>query len=850
MPEASSSLAPKGTTPKQPSNDETTPLLNHGTSGESSIITPAGSGGMGSGSGHETDATSYSSAPSLLYYRLRILGFTIITLTLICLLSYIVLSDLDSSMESVVTTNVDSIQLVGFSDRGIDCHIIGSVEINYDNIVNHPIQKGFLKFTSYWLVGSVVISPVDPIKLFIKPDNADDDEKNKEFFEFVEVFSPDFKIDVNNHGVTPIDMITSSKLNSTNFLKYTKYFLNKVSKFELNAKFHANFKTPIFTLNNYPINFYTFVDMDKDIDPQFEVKSITIAKDETDALVYNSEISVENDLPITFTLEPMDWVLSLKDEVSEYVDVTKLRSETIEIEPKTPISITVNGILGEMANAQGTIIELVQKYLADDPIDIYLSSATSSKLTDPPTRLPGWIIDIFKGLHFPLKLKHLPRPDSLIHHFQSSNLSVDSFVVGTGTDNSDLVVSSNFSILLDSSLFKVLDVDIQTFEADFAILFEEDEVVTGKSKSQHTVALSKLHSKELLANISMNSLTLSVANEKALNKVIKEFLAAETQVKLITNINRLDVDLQILPFLSSSQLKDLQTDGLPINLPLLEGDFTSSLISNYVKGISISNISLIQSTSTRLDLKLDVGMEIDKDFLLDFKISSINYNIYYQGKVLSSVLLSDIDNISSIINISAVKISIYHDTENEDELQDLLSRFISGNHSNVSLDLKDGLVKFDSNHNLDQIFSNIDIHNIKLPSFDFKRDDNDVNVMSPFLVDATIYILKSEIEITIYNPLTNCNILAEIVSAEATYEGSELGHIGRQHMDVTPGIFVSQRIPFKTNQGIGSDILKKALNNQLDIEIKAIFDVKLKGQEFEQLQLMFRGSGLKTSIKL
>lgn len=850
MPEASSSLPPKGTTPKQSVDDETTPLLDHGASAELSTITPAGSGGIGSGSGHETDATSYSSAPSLLYYRLRILGFTIITLTLICLLSYIVLSDLDSSMEDVVTTNVDSIQLVGFSDRGIDCHIIGSVEINYDNIVNHPIQKGFLKFTSYWLVGSVVISPVDPIKLFIKPDDADGDEKNKEFFEFVEVFSPDLKIDVNNHGVTPIDMITSSKLNATNFLKYSKYFLNKVSKFELNAKFHANFKTPIFTLNNYPINFYTFVDMDKDIDPEFEVKLITIAKDETDALIYNSEISVENDLPINFTLEPMDWVLSLKDEISEYVDVTKFRSETINIEPKKPISITVNGILGDLGNAHGAIIELAQKYLANDPIDIYLSSATTSKLTEPPTRLPGWIIDLLKGLHFPLKLRHLPRPDSLIHHFQSLNLSVDFFVVGSGTESNDLVISSNFLILLDSSVFKILDVDIKMFEADFALLFEDDEIVTGKSKSQHTVSLLKLHSKELLANVSINSLTLSVANEKALNKVIKKFLAAKTQVNLISNINRLDVDLTILPILPYSQLKNLQVDGLLTDLPLLEGDSTSSLFSNYVKDISILNILLIQSTSTRLDLELDVGLEIDKDFLLDFKISLINYNIYYQSKVLSSVLLSDIDNISRIINVSPVKVSIYHDTENEDELQDLLSRFISGNHSNVALDLKDGLVKFDSNHNLDQIFSNVDLHNITLPNFDFKRNDDDVNVMSPFLVDATIYILKSEIEITIYNPLTNCNILAEIVSAVATYEGSELGYIGRQHMDVTPGLFVLQRIPFKTNQGIGSDILKKALNNQLDIEIKAIFDVKLKGQEFDQLQLMFRGSGLKTSIKL
>ena len=126
--------------------------------------------------------------------------------------------------------------------------------------------------------------------------------------------------------------------------------------------------------------------------------------------------------------------------------------------------------------------------------------------------------------------------------------------------------------------------------------------------------------------------------------------------------------------------------------------------------------------------------------------------------------------------------------------------------------------------------------------------ENASNKSSPFLLSATIHVLSSEIELTLYNPIANAEIKVELFQAEAKHGEVILGHISHQeYMIVPPGIYKSPRLPIKISPGVGMDVLRKAINGELDVQVIAVFTVKL--DDFEA-QLMYNGHGIQTLIKL
>ncbi|CAK7900696.1 hypothetical protein CAAN1_39S00100 [[Candida] anglica] len=489
--------------------------------------------------------------------------------------------------------------------------------------------------------------------------------------------------------------------------------------------------------------------------------------------------------------------------------------------------------------------------------------STLDQISDPQDSslsLPSWLINLLQSIHIPINLSHC-----LSNHPLSpiiSNVSVNSLSIHIPSDLPQLHLASNLSLSLalpELPSSNLPEISIPQFSTALSIYSDDGELIlSGKSLSpMSSHQLSNTTPFNMFLSVTSFSLSIPPSSSDRFPAIINSLLLHEP-VSLSISLYNLTANV-LLPQLSNNllTLTNLSLSNIPYQLNLPENNSNSTLAD--LVDISLSNITLVSSTLTELTVSLSVHLQLlsPQNLSVEFPLELFESSLYFDSMEICKVSLIDPlpTNITNSMTLS-VEVTILNTQDNELALQQLISKFLSG-FPHIEVDILDIRTIITGNENLSNIFSTIELYNLTLPTIGFQRDAissteliHSLGSGSPFLVDATIYLLKSEIEITVYNPLTNCNIVVDLASVVATYEGSELGHIGRHHMDINPGLYTSQRIPFTMNKGVGSDILRRALNDQLAIEIMASFQVLFKDQPFRSLDLLYKGSGLKTNIKL
>ncbi|GME69430.1 unnamed protein product [[Candida] boidinii] len=200
-------------------------------------------------------------------------------------------------------------------------------------------------------------------------------------------------------------------------------------------------------------------------------------------------------------------------------------------------------------------------------------------------------------------------------------------------------------------------------------------------------------------------------------------------------------------------------------------------------------------------------------------------------------------------------------------LENLLGKYISGKESICLLGFTNDSIS--NNLKLSKSISNLKVP-INMPIFksgdgtddkgggdggdgdgdgDDDGDGENKRAGGGFLIGSTMHLMSSQIEITMLNPFSNCEIMVTIIEARAKYKDTLLGYINEETvLVVPPGIYTTPRIPIKYDtSGVGSEILRKALNGELKVEVEAIFKIRLDNYE---LELLYAGSGVSTKIRL
>ena len=297
------------------------------------------------------------------------------------------------------------------------------------------------------------------------------------------------------------------------------------------------------------------------------------------------------------------------------------------------------------------------------------------------------------------------------------------------------------------------------------------------------------------------------------------------------------------------------------NLETSQDNVTESPLDRLLAGaiFRADKLFYISSNSSSLELLADLALEVPYNVSLHID-TLLDADLAYNGTVVGRASLDRFSMAQGRANVSAGFRLACPDLHVRAFAEDLASHVVSGAVARVTIqNLQAGRV------GLNEFVSALSPQLLTVPKIQFNRQElqetgrptslgfpfpqntEGSSEGSPFLVGATIHLLSSQIEITVYNPLANAEIVAEILSSQASCEGQVVARIEHSPMLlVPPGLYTTPRMPIRV-EAPGAALLRRALNGGLDVD--TIADIAVRIGEFP-MQLLYQASGLTAEVRL
>lgn len=817
----------------------------------------------------------------------------LILLILIFILFYTAFKQIDVLLLQSVQPDLQSISVLDVNDEGVNLHIIASIFVNYDSISN--IAYKYLVKSAALFVGAVTFVPSDSIKIFVSHPSAPNS-----FDHLIDIFPPELSINTIDKSLTEIDFISKADFVEDNIIKVINS-IKELSKtqdrinLQILSTIEGNVNSHFFNYDTHGMDFNFDYDLEPEkLKPTIDVGDFTL-KNSNSGVGYNLSTSFELklELPLKFELNPIEWEVILKDCNYELVSVGEdWLTGKIVSEPNTPLAIEVSGTIEEIPDSlthectgpekSSIINQLIQRLLLEESIFIAIKAKKSKNNEE---NLPHWLYSIFSNIESEIDIT-LPslNPDYFLNEYPCTvnleDLSIDvpSFCDGLPCTSNN--AKKSFTSVEGNSTF-VVEIPRHSFNVDL-----------GKSKFKGDLIIKNNLGNELIEITSSNIYSELTVNQilqkkKEIVEIDFEFKGFEINYLQPTEIGHiLNSTINEVEGLLSSLLLDLIVHEFTLNLPILKTtlkDLTFKNISlqelpkienafdkqkyldDLISSVEVNVTNIYYVSSTSEELNLEVGIEVTNPTNISINIphDTLGMDVSYNGTYIGNFTVTNLfipkqkDDLSFSL-IAGVNLKP-HGLIDKLALERLVSEFVSG-YSGMAFEIDGNPYSLKHNQELNDIIKQIGISSISLPPITFMPPENDEDAgakedgpdeearRSPFLIASTIHILSSEIEITMYNPLSNAELMVQIDQAQATYKGELLGQLAHLEMlMIPPGLYTTPRIPVKISSGLGMDILRKAINGQLDVEVIAVFGLRLDKYD---LQLFYEGAGLQSSIKL
>lgn len=759
----------------------------------------------------------------------------IVMLLLLLLFFYLTYNQLDSLAVQAIETSIHSISILKVHSDGVDLHVIGSLTVNYDNISNR-FYRTFMKLGSV-LLGSVLITPQGPVKLTVA---LLSDESLKPLH-VLDIYPPELQVDILNKRITEIDFISKTDVVEDSVVQLANRALalhDKSIAFACQGSVDLYVKTSLFQYEAQNVHFNeTIVLKRDDIEPDVVVQSI-LAGQVGNAITLNTLISIENTLPMNFALAPIDWDVLFEGCDGVY-PVGMWTSSNVTVKPNTPIVVQINGTVDSVPkellercekNGLSSINKAVKRYAAGQSVSVQLRASAGNK------HLPPWFLYIahnvnYKFLFDPvLPLVEAPKVTIGELHFEIPAIGLNS------------IAKSTFGALLNSNLTinmtRPFGFEIEGFVLELSTTYglrrKNRQLFNGSAN--HFLDWD-YNGDYVGINVSTSDDKIQVLDPKLVGSLLTRYIDGNLvgNLTLTTIFNDVHVELPIF-----SAVFDDITVEIPFSL-----DYKPELLPSVSHwNVSVLNIFILGTAENVLEATIDVQLTNPTGLTIEIPRERLGCDILFNNTVFATALLEDLYVPGhESVNCSAFAVFNLPTPDSRVNLELFASEFLSG-VENLTLGLN-GIADTDSqNKGLQELIGNTELSNMQLPHVKFDTSDESPN---PFLLESVIHILTSEIELTLYNPVNNSEILVNILLAAASYEDTVLGHMEHHEiLMVPPGVYKTPRMKLKINQGVGMDILRKAVDGSLRVNVTAAFDTTI--QDFS-LQLLYRGSGVAAKVR-
>ncbi|KAI5959708.1 uncharacterized protein KGF55_004940 [Candida pseudojiufengensis] len=807
-------------------------------------------------------------------------------------IAYLTLDNIENAINDSIDINIHNTTLENLTSSGVNINVQGSITLDYNKIQNNYIQKSVLKLGSF-LVGGITIKSLKPIQIHVKLIDVD-----SPYLYLLDTIPPPIYVDIKQLHTTNLNISSNCSLGQTQFFEFLKYYY-KLNSNEINMdlkifgdEFEINtLKFISFNLKDIEINDQiTIKKEDLKLPPSIlKIEKLDITSSTPNVIDLNINLLIANDYGLTLDLNFMSWDLLFNDCNNKLIKVGNWTTLPTNITPGKLISIQVIGQITDVPNCLmedcfdrvSPINQMVQNYLNENPINfaIHLNNY------QPDNKL-NWLLENLKKLppiELSIKLPRIKIPLTKIESNSTDILMNNENNKTFGNEIISTIISNNSTFQFLNSLN--LPIDLKKFKINFNIGLSDDLLLSASSKD---FVYSTVNQVKDLINIgmSLSDLDVEIINPSYVGKVINKLINDRNDDLLICedlhmNISLTDIEMS-LPLMKKANIKQLDLTQLQIpsrfDITSIDSNLNIDTILQQLN-ITIDQIYLYEVSKNSIEFLIESSIYNPLNITLD--IPQINQQIINLGLLVNQTKIGVIkfkeiylpkhEKIDLILNIKFQ----FNKLSEKQILQDFISEYISSNSSSLGANqiLSIGNNSVLNNYGLELFLREISIIQFSLPNITFtipeykatyneitarstnneiipKSTDNELATqdLKVFVLDIIIHILTSEIEIKIYNPIKNSEIKIQILSSIAKYDNIILGYLNKiEYLIIPPGFYTSPKLPIKIYYGSSRDLLRKNLNQDLDIDIFVEFILNF--DDFN-LRLLYKGKNLSSKIRL
>lgn len=774
----------------------------------------------------------------------------LILLVLIAAAMFFTARNISVLLNQAIDPNVQSVSVLGVSDTGISVHVVGSVYVEYEKIPN--LFYRYILRTAGLLVGGVTVYPQKIASVYV-------DGKGITKVHALDVLPPELTVDLTNNRLTQIDFMTEAAFVEEEFAKLANkiMLLDRAKDIPLNllCVFEPSVVSKWFTYNSGPITVYSdFVLKPHDFEIPLTIDDVNVQMLERSVAV-NASLTLREVLPLKLDLPAIDWNIALPNCDDNPVTFGSISSAPISLIPNESAHIEVAGsvfgipheLLQKCSDGTNPLNRFASLVLDKKALRILMSGSNSERNAK---ELPKWLYHVLSEVVYDLSV---PLPSFEGHQIQLlvRNYTIEGLSLHIDpSDKLEVDAEVNASIAVDLP-FGAEGFELELSKIKSTLQLSDYDGLVGISVSKNS-QVSLLHPEdETVFDFRSAELNVDVSSPVHVGRAINTFINTGSIVEYPVMDLQIDEVYVKLPIVSTL-LRDLHFSNISLSEKVfgLGRNKTESFFDWLLRSmeVGIDQIFYVDSSPQWVELLVDFKISNPLALEIDIPEATLEFEYLYNSTGVGIVSISNVKlpRSNDRLEFSATVKLVCETTQQRVHAEDFISHVISG-AEDVFMGIKGSKLL---NGALGELLQQIYVPAIKFPGVLFQEPESEVEVAqaSPFLVDATIHVLTSEIELTIFNPVSNAELMAEILQSQATYKGETLANIERTElMIVPPGIYKTPRIPIKVASGLGADILRKALNGELFVNVTASIGVRL---DRFLAQLLYQGSGVTAKVKL
>lgn len=795
--------------------------------------------------------------------------FIAFLLVLTCVITIVTLSQIEVLLNQAVLPDLQSVSVLDVTDSGMSVQVVGSIYVEYEQISNY-FYRSILKLAGL-IIGGVTVVPKTACQVYL---GLPDFSKKH----VLDILPPELSVDLIDRRLSELDFISEAEFIQENLVDLVQSLelFNRLEPLPLDIEVvvESRIVSKFFHYNTKPLSIFQHLILEpSDMDLPLQIDDLEVNMGTTSVSLEVTASTVKN-LPLNVRIKNIEWDIALLNCKQRPEVLGEWISDAVQFQPYKRAHFQVHGdvkqvpapLLEVCSDGLSPFNRFTNKLLGENTLSV-LARARKSKANEES--LPSWLYDILSSTYYPID-SPLPATDfdysNLISNYTVEGISV---VVPSRRQGISTQVGAKMTIDVQMP-FRATNISVSISEiiATLDILEDSQEILEIAMEGNNCIDFQyPSDSQTDTISIDASNVNVDVLNPGKVGSMLNDILNGHPFEVSLWNLN-LDLAVLTLPILSTTirHLKLTHGSSHPNFLEYKDEENEDEGFFDWLlrmMDVHIDRIFYVDSNKTHIDFLIDFKITNPFNILLEVPDDELTFDYSYNGTSIGTLVIRDIFIPSSAEdhNMSVWMSLACEGTKQRILAEEFLGKVISAAES-TKLGVRGHSPASKINPDLSTLLSKIELEELKFPAIRFGDDNGEKEIVdasdesdnlpssgqSPFLIDATIHVLTSEIELTVFNPLSNAEIMAEILNCQASYKGETLANIDRSELIlIPPGIYKTPRIPIKVAQGIGSDILRRAMNGKLLVEVTAELGIRI--DKFS-MQLLYHGTGLKATVKL